>query len=222
MNHSDDPELSQLIQRQATRYVAPPPLRAALLAQLAPPPPAGRWRAWLRAAWPKTPWLPTSAAFASGILVSLVAATLYTGGVVDTALDQEVLGGHLRSLQGSHLADVASTEQHTVKPWFTGKLDYSPPVQDFATEGFPLVGGRLDYLNQRAVAALVYKHQLHTINLFVWPTKPGALQAPQAQARQGFNLVHWSDGSMQYWAVSDLGPTELQKFAQLWQAPRPG
>jgi anti-sigma factor RsiW len=118
----------------------------------------------------------------------------------------------VRAMLGEHLFDVRSTDQHTVKPWFLGKLDYSPPVVDLASIGFPLVGGRLDYLAGRPVAALVYQRRLHTINLFVWPASQNA--PPSSESRRGFQIQHWTRNQMSYWAVSDLNAAELGEFVR--------
>jgi anti-sigma factor RsiW len=130
----------------------------------------------------------------------------------------QVLAAHVRSLQPGHLTDVASTDQHTVKPWFDGRLDYAPPVSDEAAEGFPLLGGRLDYVNGRPVAALVYGRRLHRINLFVWPERNGSLGPAHAE-RDGYNVVHWTRGDMTFWAVSDLDRSDLAVFVRLLQRP---
>ena len=126
---------------------------------------------------------------------------------------QEIVSSHVRSLIGAHLLDVPSTEQHTVKPWFNGKLDYAPDVKDFAAAGFPLIGGRVDYIDHRPVAALVYKRREHVINLFVWPSN-SPLAAPAAV--NGFNLVAWNQAGMNYCAISDLNQAELRQFAGLY------
>ena len=131
-------------------------------------------------------------------------------------LAQEVLAGHVRSLMVDHLADVSSGEQHTVKPWFEGKLDFAPTVRDLAPDGFVLVGARLDYLAGRPVAALVYRANQHVINLFEWPAPDGHPREPRLLTRRGFQVFAWQREAMTYWAVSDLNAVELQRFAMLW------
>ena len=138
----------------------------------------------------------------------------------DEILAHDVLSSHVRSLMPDHLTDVASTDQHNVKPWFNGKLDYSPPVYDLAPQGFPLIGGRVDYVASRPVAALIYQRRKHIINLLVWPTEPAGRPAPGATpeiTRQGYHLLHWTRGGMTYWAVSDLNGAELREFVRLDQ-----
>lgn len=130
----------------------------------------------------------------------------------------QVVAGHVRSLEVDHLVDVASSEHHVVKPWFTGKLDFSPPVPDLAVDSFPLIGGRVDYLGGRAVAALVYGRGPHRINLLVWPgSRPSGCDLDPTVLRQGFNLVHGRAAGMEFWAISDLNRGELEQFAALWQ-----
>jgi anti-sigma factor RsiW len=126
----------------------------------------------------------------------------------------EVTSAHVRSLLADHLMDVASEDRHTVKPWFAGKLDFAPPVKDLADAGFVLVGGRMDYVNHRPVAALVYRHQQHIVNVFAWPGG-GRKASPKSLAQDGFNVVRWMGAQMEYWAVSDLNRAELEKLPPL-------
>lgn len=133
-----------------------------------------------------------------------------------TVTATEVIDAHIRSLQAGHLTDVASTDQHTVKPWFDGKLDFVPPVKDYMDEGFPLIGGRLDVLGEHNVAALVYGRRKHFINVFVWPTKEPDTPIHPPGSRQGFQWVHWRHQGMEFCAVSDVSAQDLHELAQLF------
>ena len=139
----------------------------------------------------------------------------------DQLLATQLIGSHVRSLMANHLTDVASSDQHTVKPWLDAKLDFAPPVVDLASEGFPLIGGRLDYLDNRPVAALVYQRRKHFINLFVWPGEAAAARPVMAMSHQGYQLLHWADPDFNYWAVSDVSANDLQTFKQQFAAQTP-
>ncbi|MBI2769789.1 MAG: anti-sigma factor [Burkholderiales bacterium] len=210
------PELKQ----HMTAYQAPPGLKRRIRYMLeqqarsaAPVVAAGR-RGWLG-------WLPLGASFAGGAVLA-VSLMSYLGASGDEGLvEQQVVAGHVRSLMAAHLTDVASTDQHTVKPWFTGKLDYAPPVIDLAGQGFALAGGRLDYLQGRPVAALVYQRRGHTINVFVLPSGRPGTAAATLVARQGWLVAGWTQAGMHFWAVSDVGREDLAKFAAQMQAANP-
>jgi anti-sigma factor RsiW len=134
-----------------------------------------------------------------------------------TDLAGTVFADHIRSLAGPGLVDVATSDQHTVKPWFAGKLDFSPVVKDLGAQGFLLAGGRIDYLADRRVAALVYHRRGHVINLFTWPVKSSSV-AGFAISRNGYNLIEWTGGAMVYWAVSDVSAADLKDFRSLFQS----
>jgi anti-sigma factor RsiW len=171
----------------------------------------------------RLPWQLLSLGFVLVLLVATAYALLRNQASSDQTnlVAQEVISGHMRSLMAGHLTDVASSDQHTVKPWFAGRLDFSPVVGDWAAQGFPLVGGRLDYVNNRPVAALVYRNRQHVINLFTWPS-PQTPNAPVEQLTyQGYNLYRWTQSGMTYWVVSDLNPVELRKFVDLVQKAAP-
>src|SRR6202000_2474918 len=133
-------------------------------------------------------------------------------------IEPEIVSAPLRSLLPNHLIDVVSTDQHTVKPWFNGKLDVSPPVIDLTAQGFTLIGGRLDYLDARAIGAVVYKRRQHVINLFVAQTGNTERKSPKMETMQGFSVLRWSEQGMNFWAVSDIGPGELHEFGSKFLA----
>ncbi|HVN36492.1 MAG TPA: anti-sigma factor [Casimicrobiaceae bacterium] len=207
--------LRSAVGRGASYFRAPPELeariRAALPATSAARASVPRPRFWQ---WP----------IAVGALATVfaIAATigLYTTlPGVDERIADEIVSSHVRSLLANHAVDVASSDQHTVKPWFAGKIDFSPPVRDFAAEGFPLVGGRLDYIDHHTVAALVYKRAQHTINVFAVPMPEGTADAaPRAGSTHGLHTVRWTRDGMTFWAVSDVGAEDLARLVALLRA----
>jgi anti-sigma factor RsiW len=164
--------------------------------------------------------------FAMGSAVSAIAATGLFAIVLrdddQQRIMSEVVSAHLRSLQAGHLTDVVSTDQHTVKPWFNGRLDVSPPVIDLTAQGFTLIGGRLDYVDARAIGAIVYRRRAHVINLFVAQTPNAERHAAKTETIQGFNIRRWSDRGLNYWAVSDLAADELAEFSDKFEAAMKG
>ena len=160
-------------------------------------------------------WLAIAAAVLLVVSMAWNLTRLLPGLAGNDLLAQNILSSHVRSLIGTHLLDVPSSDQHTVKPWFNGKLDFSPQVKDLASQGFPLIGGRIEYLADKAVAALVYGRRQHVINLFTWPAASSTGKTSE-WSRNGYNLVHWTDSGMTYWAVSDITSAELQQFKNLY------
>ena len=160
--------------------------------------------------------------FAMGSAASAIAATGLVAIVLRSDDEQrllsEVISAHVRSLQAGHLTDVVSTDQHTVKPWFNGRLDVAPPVIDLTAQGFTLIGGRLDYIDSRALGAIVYRRRTHVINLFVAQTVNADHRAASIESMQGFNVRRWSERGLTYWAASDLNAEELSDFGEKFEA----
>src|SRR5262249_21542406 len=162
-------------------------------------------------------WLALAAAIALAAIVASSFLPRLRQPAADQFLATQLIASHVRSLMAAHLTDVASSDQHTVKPLLDVKLDFAAPVMDLSSQGFPLIGGRLDYLDNHSVAALVYQRRKHFINLFIWPTTPADSKEQKMVEREGYHLVHWADGDFTYWAVSDVSVGDLQNFKQLFE-----
>ncbi|MFI4935889.1 MAG: anti-sigma factor family protein [Caulobacterales bacterium] len=188
--------------RAAAAYPAPSSLAArieAVLAEAESPPPAPRRRGGFES------WI------VSGSIGALAASlALFALMPAGPSLENQLVEAQARSLQAAHLTDVATSDRHTVKPWFNGKVDFAPPVVDLVGQGYPLVGGRLDHLAGHPAAALVYRRRAHVINLFIWPGEAPA--AAQLEKQQGYSLVRWGQGGLVFWAVSDVDSADLQGF----------
>jgi anti-sigma factor RsiW len=204
--------LQTLLRRQEMRFEPPPELRGSVTRLLAREAAAGE------AAARKTRVIPLFIPWAiAAALVFFAGLTWFNPGAPFRAAAQapivaEIISSHIRSLLADHLLDVTSSDQHTVKPWFAGKIEYSPPVKELAAQGFRLAGGRLDYVNNRVVGVLVYVYNKHVINLFVWPAGGEPLSGESVFTQTGYSLVHWVDNGMTFWAVSDAGKDVLRKF----------
>jgi anti-sigma factor RsiW len=206
--------LRRAVAGPSLRYAAPPELRRRISAELerldraqdpAPAAPAPRRRAGRFA---------LAAAVGALLLLPWIATYRIASRSAADQLAAETTSSHIRSLMSDHLLDVVSTDQHTVKPWFNGRLDFSPAVVDLTAEGYPLIGGRLDYVNNRTVAAIVYRRRKHVINLYTWPA-PQADSRPSASEHNGYHVLTWNHNGMSCVAVSDLNPQELRHFADL-------
>lgn len=173
--------------------------------------------------FPRAPiwsWQGLAVALTLTIIISLSLIAIMRIPSADDQLTQELISSHVRSLMANHLTDVPSSDQHTVKPWFNGRLDFSPQVLDLVQQGFTLVGGRLDYIGNKPVAALVYQRRKHFINLYIWLSASDSNTGEKTWTRQGYNLIRWEKSDMTYWAVSDITLYELEEFAQAIQNPR--
>jgi anti-sigma factor RsiW len=214
--HRSQRALSAAIGDPALYYKAPASLHQRLAATLGPDQSAKAITSVALRARRPLMWrnlaLASSAAFV--IVITTAIATRFNQTAPQEQALHDVIQSHVRSLMVNHLADVPSTYQHTVKPWFNGKLDFSPPVKDLAADGFPLVGGRIDVIEDRPVAALIYRRHAHFINLFIW-LSTDAPGAGVTTSRRGYNVIHWNHSGMTHWAVSDLNHGELEQFVDL-------
>jgi anti-sigma factor RsiW len=219
----DMQDLSGSLRAQAEYFRAPPELRLRIGAQIRAEPRAASRTAkptrsapsfslpswWLR--WGMGAAVPVAAA-----ILAFTVGVQFAGPSADDRLLDEAVGDHARALVTDHAFDVASSDQHTVKPWFAGKLDFSPPVHDLGADGFPLIGGRLDYLDHTRVAVLAYRKRQHEIDVFVWPVARGVSGVSSlTRASRGYNVVRWSAGGMNFCAVSDVEPDELKHLMAL-------
>jgi anti-sigma factor RsiW len=203
------------VARNATYFRAPAALEARIKTAL-PATAAAHVSVPKRRFWQ---WPIAVGAFATVFAIAMTVGLYPTLSGVDERLADEVVSSHVRSLLANHAVDVASSDQHTVKPWFAGKIDFSPPVRDFTAEGFPLVGGRLDYIDHHTVAALVYKRAQHTINIFALPMPEGTRDAaPRAGSTHGLHTVRWTRDGLAFWAVSDVGADDLARLVALLRA----
>lgn len=200
--------LRDAVRARAPRHPAPAHLRARVADLLRPAPDAARRRVG-RSTW----WWRTLAPVAATAVLTWMVALHYAKPPQPELATDEVLAAHLRALITHRLTDVESSDRHTVKPWFAGKIDFSPPVADLAREGYALIGARLDYLGDHPVAVLVYQHRRHVISLVVWPGKE--ISDPQAAAVRGYGVVRWSQGGLQFYAASDMAAEDLAKFVAL-------
>jgi anti-sigma factor (TIGR02949 family) len=202
--------LSAAIKRDVRQYGAPRTLRDRLRRDIGERPRRSlRDLRYLARGWNP---IALAASLLLTVAVSSTVTSSYLGASAEDRIVEDVVSSHVRSLMADHLTDVASSDQHTVKPWFTGKVDASPPAVDLASAGFPLIGGRLDYVDQRPCAVLVYRHDKHIINVMVWANKAGDPTSSESYARQGYNLERFSADDLSFWAVSDLNRPELNDF----------
>lgn len=170
---------------------------------------------------PQWSWLALAATIIAAAIVAVNLVPRLQRSSGNQLLATQLIASHVRSLMASHLTDVASSDQHTVKPWLDTKLDFAPPVFDLVSDGFPLIGGRLDYIQSRPVAALVYQRRKHFINLFIWPAESVTTVSNKTMSHQGYQLVQWIDGDFNYWAVSDVNENDLQLFKQAFEKQLP-
>jgi anti-sigma factor RsiW len=208
-------ELRTRLAEPGTRFSAPPQLHARIRAALdaAADRPATAGSPTSRTARPVRTVRRWTAIGALGSLAAAVALTAVLF-VPNSQIEDQLVASHVRSLLADHLLDVATSDRHVVKPWFNGKIDFAPPIIELAPDGFPLAGGRLDYVDGRVVAAVVYRRRQHVINVFAWPSS--GVMAPTTTHDDGYTLIRWAQGGLQFWAISDVDATELAHFRDVF------
>jgi anti-sigma factor (TIGR02949 family) len=212
MQHAQELKLRLLLQARAPRYAAPAHLRSRILTGVRSAQRGQRLREWVPMGW-----LQFGGSLAATVLLTS-AITYYSVLASNTErVVDEVVAAHVRSLITNRLTDVESSDQHTVKPWFNGKVDFSPPVKDLVAQGFPLVGGRLDYVDGRPIAALLYRHHQHWISVFMWPDRSRKDSAPRGFSQRGYDITQWSAEGLRFYVVSDIVSPELGQFVTLLQ-----
>jgi anti-sigma factor RsiW len=205
--------LREIVAAPGVAHRSPDRLRAGIEGMLAseaapdkPPP-----RALRRA-------MPWAASGVGALLAASLATVVVLPQVAENGVERQLVASHVRSLLANHLTDIGTSNEHVVRPWFNGKVDIAPPVPELADQGFPLVGGRLDYIGGRVVPAIVYKRRLHTVNLFVWPAEGRLLNETRTARHDGYSLVEWTEGGLRFSAVSDIDLNDLKSFHQAFVA----
>jgi len=205
--------MQDAFRQQITYHPAPPALAARIVAGLPRESVPRPVRPWFRLRSVTLGGSGLAGALAGAALVLLISRAPSEQGSL--SVTEAVIDSHIASLMADHLTDVQTSNQHTVKPWLSAHVDVSPPVRDLAAEGFPLIGGRVDYIDGHPAAAVVYRHDKHVINLFAWASPGEANVSPRTEARQGFNVVTWREAGITYFAVSDVEADLLTRFARL-------
>jgi anti-sigma factor RsiW len=203
-------DLGAAVRNTAEYFTAPLELRNAIVAQLRPSPGKAVWSP------SRSPvWQVLVGAVAALLIATVGLNTMLTHRSAEDLIAQEVVASHARSLMANHLFDVVSTDRHTVKPWLDRNLDFAPTVVDFAKQDFAMAGGRLDYLDDHQVAAIVYRHRQHIVNVFIWPAADAGDSAQRWITQQGYNIAHWTESGMNYWVISDADRSGLNDFVGL-------
>ena len=202
--------LRSILREKGPRYSAPTHLRRRVQASARSPQGVGRLHGWAPMGWLQFAGSLAAAALLSATVTYYWVLSSNADRVVDNVVD-----AHVRGLVTNHPTDVASSDRHTVKPWFNGKLDFAPPVKDLEAEGFPLVGGRLDYVEGRSVATLLYRHRQHWISVFVWPDQTDKDTAPSSFSKRGYDVAQWRAEGLRFYVVSDISRSELGRFVAL-------